>query len=85
MTDVQPEIGDRVTYYDGDGDPHRALVVDACRDAEYVTVATGAQGELGEVYNHDVDAHTSTYPHADLGDEFTAEANAFKPSWDVEG
>lgn len=78
----KPAIGDRVTYYDTEGDPRRAIVVDDCPDAEYVTVCFGEQGELGKEYNHSVESASSVFPHADLNEEYTATAIAFKPGWD---
>lgn len=84
MTDIQPDYGDRVTYYDGDGEPENAIVVDPVEDDEYVTVVTGADDEFGEGYNHDVESHSSVHPHAELDDQYTATAYAFKPGWDAE-
>lgn len=79
---VQPEIGDRVTYIDGDETEHRALVVDDCSDAEYVTICHGGQGQLGEDYNSSVESESSVYPHEDLGDDYTATTHAFRPGWE---
>lgn len=88
MSDTNPSYGDLVTYYDGDGETENAIVVDPVKDSEYVTVVTGAGDEFGdefgEGYNHDVESHSSAYPHADLGDEFTATSYAFKPGWNAE-
>lgn len=78
----QPEIGDRVTYIDGDGDEHRALVLDACSGDPYITVVTGAQGDLGVEYNHDADAHASTFPHTSVWDDGQAmDTYAFILGW----
>lgn len=79
MVDV--EIGDRVTYYDGDGETERGLVLDDVEDAEYITVVTGGDAELGEGYNHEAESHSSVYPHSVLGDQYTATRHAFKPGW----
>lgn len=85
MPDLNPDFGDRVTYVDGEGEEHRALIVASVPDEEYVTLVTGANAEFGEGYNWGVDAHTSIYPHADLGAEFTATKHAYKPGWDSPG
>ena len=76
----EPDIGDRVTYIDGDGNEHRAIVVSDCPGGEYITVVTGAQGELGEEYNHDVDAHSSTHPHVSVY-ENGSKTYAFTLGW----
>lgn len=79
MVDVQPEIGDRVTFIDSDGDRHRALVVDHVPDAEYVTLVWGSGPELGEGYNHEVNTETSIYPHTSVGGDWAT--SAFIPGW----
>lgn len=83
---VDPEHGDLVTYYDGDENPHQAIIVDPVPDAEYVTlVRSGHEGEeFGEGYHSKVTAETSVYPHADLDDQYTATGYAYKPGWDAE-
>lgn len=76
------EIGEKVTYIDTDGGEHRGVVVSTCPDADYITVATGGQGELGDDYNHSVDSHSSVYPHPDEWDgETAAETHAYKTGW----
>lgn len=82
MTVKTPDWGEMVTYFDGDGDPERAIVVDPVPDAEFVTLVTGDGATFGKSYVSKVETHTSIYPHADLGDEFTATTYAFKPGWD---
>lgn len=85
MTDVAPEHGDRVTYYDGDGEPHNALVVSPVSDAEYVTVVTApGPADIDAGYNSQVHVETSVHPHADLGDQYTATGYAFKPGWNAD-
>lgn len=82
MVDVQPAIGDRVTFIDSEGDRHRALVVDECRDAPYITVVTGVNGQLGETYNHGTDDHSSVFPHTSISDDPQAtKTTAFIPGW----
>jgi hypothetical protein len=77
------DIGQKVTYIDGDGDEHRAVVVSTCPDADYITVATGEQAELGNGYNHSVESHSSVYPHPDEWDGGSAvETYAYKTGWD---
>lgn len=81
---IELDFGDKVTYYDGYGRAENAIIVDPVPDDEYVTVVTGASEEFGEGYNHDVESHSSVFPHADCGDEYTATEYAFKPGWDDE-
>lgn len=84
MSDTQPEIGDRVTYIDNDGEYHRALVVDACEGDPYITCVTGWSGPLGKEYNHATNDHSSTFPHVSISDEPHAmETTAFIPGWDA--
>ena len=80
---TQPEIGAKVTYFDGNGETHRALVADDCPDDEFITAVIGEQGDLGKEYNHSVESESSVYPHADLAAAFTATTYAFKPGWDA--
>ena len=81
MTNAQPDYGDRVMYYDQDGDEHHAIVLEPIPDAEYVTVAV-ADGDPREGYvGTGWTVETSVYPHADLGEEYTSTAHAFTPGW----
>ena len=82
MSVMIPDPGEKVTYFDENGEPVRAIVVDPVPESEYVTLVTGANNELGQGYIYDVDVHTSIYPHADLGEKYTEEKHAFKPGWD---
>lgn len=80
----QPELGDRVTFIDSDGDRHRALVVDECRDAAYITVVTGCNGPLGKTYNHGTDDYSSVFPHTSTtNDPVALDTTAFIPGWDA--
>lgn len=81
MTDTQPKHGDRVTYFDGGGNAHPAIVIDPVEDAEFITCVTGDGATIGKSYVSKVDTHTSVYPHSDLGSDYTAETYAFKPGW----
>lgn len=85
MPDDYPQIlsiGDRVTYIDGDGNEHRALVVSTCPDSDYITVITGGQEELGNGYNHSVESHSSTFPHPDEWDgDSAAKTHSYKQGW----
>jgi len=76
------DIGQRVTYIDGDGEEHRAVVVSTCPDADYITLATGDQAELGDGYNHSVTAHSSTFPHPDeWNGASSTKTYAYKAGW----
>lgn len=81
MSDAQPEFGDRVTYYDNEGDEQHGIVLEPIPDDEYVTLAVAdedpREGYVGTAW----DVETSVYPHADLSDEYTATTYAFKPGW----
>lgn len=76
------DIGQKVTYIDGDGEKHRAVVVSTVPDADYITVVTGDGGELGNDYIHKVNTHTSVFPHPDEWDGDSAvETYAYKTGW----
>lgn len=78
----QPDIGDKVTYIDGDGERHRALVVDTCEGDPNITCVTGVNGPLGEEYNHGTEDHSSTFPHTSITDDGSAtDTYAFIPGW----
>jgi hypothetical protein len=85
MSEEYPDIlsiGDHVTYIDGDGDEHRAVVVSTCPDADYISVVTSEQGQLGNDYTYSVETHTSVHPHPDEWDGPSAvETYAYKTGW----
>jgi len=78
---IQPAIGDRLTYVSDDGDEFRALCISPVIEDEYVTLAIGADGELGKEYQDEVETLTSVYVHASEGEQYTAEGHAFKLGW----
>ena len=76
------DIGQHVTYIDGDGEEHRAVVVSTCPDADYISCATSNQGELGNDYTWSVETRTSVFPHPDEWDGPSAvETHAYKAGW----
>jgi len=77
----QPEIGDRVTFIDTDGREHRAVVVDAVQDAEYISLVRSEQGQLGEDYTWSVDTETSVYPHYTEWASGAHKTHAFMLGW----
>jgi len=81
MGTVNPDFGDQVTYIDTNGDEHKALIIEPIPDAEYVTVAVADADPREEYVGTGWDVQTSVYPHADLGDNYTATHCAFKPGW----
>lgn len=80
MGDVQPNIGDRVTYFDSDEDEHRAVVVDDVEGEDYISVVradpTTHEHELGEGYVYKTTTETSVLPREEYDEPHT-----FKPRW----
>jgi len=77
----QPEIGDRVTFIDSGGHEHRAVVVDAVQDSEYISLVRSEQGQLGEDYTWSTDTETSVYPHYTEWPPGEHETHAFILGW----
>jgi len=81
MTDAQPDYGDRVTYYDQDGDEHHGIVLEPIPGAEYITVAVADDDPREDYVGTGWPVEMSVHPHADLGEEYTATTYAFTPGW----
>lgn len=82
MGTVDPDYGDRVTYIDTDGNEDLGIVVEPIPDSEYVTVALADADPRESYIGTGWVIETSVYPHADLGDEYTATGHAYKPGWE---
>jgi len=81
------EIGDRVTYYDSDEEPHRAVVVDAVEDDDYINVVRADSQthdyDLGEEYVWKTITETSVFRHPSMEDSDEKNAGCtYKPGWD---
>jgi len=78
----EPDFGDKVTYINNDGDEHNAIILEPIPDAEYVTVAVSESDPRNGYIGPSWSVKTSVYPHADIGDEYTATGYAYKPGWE---
>ena len=80
---TNPGYGTRVTYYDADGGPHPALVLEPLPGDTYITLAWADADPDVEYVGTGWTVETSVVPHADCGEEWTATRYAFKPGWEA--
>lgn len=74
-----PELGDRVTFVDGDGSEHFGIVLEPLPDDTFITVAATATDPRENYIGISWDIETSVFPHADIGGDTTT--YAYKLGW----